>query len=144
MVRKHIPAILITACWLCFGAGEVSAQQFVYNFINPSFLGGSSFNASWMLQLAQAQNGHQGESTDFSRDWDTDPLDDFSESLNRQILSQVSRQLMDSMFGEEGLEEGTYELGDYIIDITEGAEGVDINIRDLRDGSETSILVPYF
>jgi len=47
------------------------------------------------------------------------------------------------MFGETGLEEGRYEIGDFIIDITQGAEGISIIIFDLGTGDETTIIIPY-
>lgn len=125
-----------------FNISNLYAQQLVYTPINPSF-GGSPLNGSWMLSQAQAQNGFTagGGSSGYSP-YSTDPLADFTSSLNRQILSQLSRNLISSMFGENGLESGRYEIGDYIIDITPGADGITI-IDDLVNGGETTIVVPY-
>lgn len=126
-----------------FNISNLYAQQLVYTPINPSF-GGSPLNGSWMLSQAQAQNGFTagGGSSAYSP-YSTDPLADFTSSLNRQILSQLSRNLISSMFGEEGLEAGRYEIGDYVIDITQGSDGITIIIDDLINGGETTIVVPY-
>jgi curli production assembly/transport component CsgF len=122
--------------------GHSSAQQLVYTPINPSF-GGSPLNGNWMLSQAQAQNGFTAGGTDIDSRFERDPLKDFKESLNRQILSQLSRNLISSMFGETGLTEGRYEIGDFIIDITPGADGITIIINDLGTGDETTIIIPY-
>ena len=117
------------------------SQDFVYTPINPAF-GGNFYNYSWLLSSAQAQNTlTETEDNDY---FDTDPLEDFEESLNRQILSQLSRQLIYEQFGEEGLTEGHYELGSYQIDVLPGDLGIEIQILDVSTGSATTITVPYF
>jgi len=120
---------------------QVQAQDLVYQPRNPAF-GGNPLN-SFMLNAAQAQNGFEDERTDRSR-INRDPLRDFEESLNRQVLSQLSRQLIRNQFGEDGLQEGQYEIGNYLIDVVPAADGIQINILDEGTGSETRITVPYF
>lgn len=118
-----------------------NAQELVWRPINPSF-GGNPFNAEWLLAQAQVQDKlKDGSSLDI---YGRDPLTDFKESLNRQILSQISRQLVSNTFGEEGITDGHYELGDFAIDINSTAEGINITIFDFTTGGETNILVPYF
>ena len=137
--------ILLTSLFLSFfiTLSHINAQQLVYTPINPSF-GGSPLNGSWMLGQAQAQNGFTaGSGSSGYSPYSNDPLADFTSSLNRQILSQLSRNLISSMFGENGLEAGRYEIGDYIIDITPGSDGITILINDLINGGETTIIVPY-
>lgn len=133
--------ILIITALLALGSGAL-AQQFVYSPINPSFVGGNPYNGSWLLSSAQAQNNIT-ESTASTKDTDSE-LDDFKETLNRQILSQLSRQIVSDAFGEDNLEEGRYELGDYIIDVADGGSGVVITIYDTANGGETTIEVPYY
>jgi len=140
MIIKNILRILFSLI-VFISTGNSFAQQLVYTPINPSF-GGSPLNGNWMLSQAQAQNGFTAEESIDSR-FLRDPLADFKESLNRQILSELSRNLISSMFGESGLEEGRYTIGDYIIDITPGSEGISIIIFDLVTGDETTIIIPY-
>jgi curli production assembly/transport component CsgF len=127
-------------------ASSAKSQQLVYTPINPAF-GGSPFNASWLLSEAQAQNGFtQGGAAGSSYSpYTRNALEDFKQSLNSQILSQLSRQLISKTFGTSGqIKPGHFEFGDYVIDITESIEGVTILIYDNATGNETSILVPYF
>ncbi len=143
MIRRAVFALF----WLVlFGmCTSMSAQDLVYNFIDPAFSGGSYFNASWLLQQAQTQNGFTAPSRNSTTSlYDRNVLEDFSESLNRQILSRLSRDIVGDMFGEDGLKEGQYTVGDFEIDVSETIEGVKVLIRDNGDGSETSIIVPYF
>ena len=118
-------------------------QDFVYQPQNPAF-GGSYLNYSWMLSSAQAQNGFTEEQDDFASRFDRDPLEDFQQTLNRQILSQITRQITQDQFGEEGLQEGQYEIGNYQIDVAPGADDIQINILDTSTGSQTTVSVPYF
>lgn len=125
---------------------KVTAQDFVYTSQNPAF-GGNPYNYSWLLSSAQAQDTYKAptEETDlYSRYYGSDPVDDFAESLNRQILSQLSRQIVARQFGEDALAEGSYLLGDYQIDIGGESGGLSITILDNTTGATTTVTVPYF
>ncbi len=137
---------LITIIILVLGSGSnLQAQDFVYTPKNPAF-GGNPYNYSWMLSSAQAQDTYEDPSKDESASsgYSSDPVDDFAESLNRQILSQLSREIVSRQFGENALEDGTYLLGDYQIDIGNSGSGIVITIIDLVTGSTTNVSVPYF
>lgn len=121
---------------------ELYAQELVYIPINPSF-GGSSFNAAWLMSSAQAQD-KLVETSSYSSPYSRDALDDFEDSIKRQILSQFSRQIISNMFGEEELSEGEYNIGDFFINISEGMDGINIQILDNSNGSESNIIIPYF
>lgn len=135
---------LSLTCSLLFFSVHSTAQSFVYTPKNPAF-GGNTFNYQWMLSSAQAQDTYKApdiasDKYGFSRD----PAKDFAESLNRQILSRLSRELITRQFGEDALEEGTYVLGDYQIDIGQGEGGINITIVDVINGSTTNVSVPFF
>jgi len=126
-----------------FVAGKTYAQDFTYTPKNPAF-GGNPYNYSWLMSSAQAQNDIKETSSSTSSTYSTDPLKDFSESLNRQILSQLSRQIVAKQFGEDALSAGTYVLGDYQIEVGDQADGLSIKIVDNKSGSQTTVSVPYF
>jgi curli production assembly/transport component CsgF len=128
---------------LFFVAGKTYAQDFVYTPKNPAF-GGNPYNASWLMSSAQAQNDIKETSSSAYSPYSADPLKDFSESLNRQILSQLSRQIVARQFGEDALKAGTYVLGDYQIEVGDQANGLNITIVDNKNGSQTTVSVPYF
>ena len=131
---------------LFFVTGKTYAQDFVYTPRNPAF-GGNPYNYSWLLSSAQAQNNHKeatSTSTTSSYSSSTNTLTNFTQSLNQQILSQLSRQIVSKQFGENGLTAGTYVLGDYQIQVGDQNNGLNITIIDNKTGSQTSVVVPYF
>ena len=131
---------ILTIC-LGFLALGLFAQDMVYKPKNPAF-GGETFNYNWLLSSAQAQN--LIEDPDLLLDNQSNTLDDFAETLNRQLLNQLSRQLVTSQFGEQGLEEGNYTFGDFNIDVTTGLDGLVITIFDASIGESTQVTIPFF
>lgn len=141
LVMKTISKILFLVLFLVGGIAH--AQDFVYTPKNPAF-GGNPYNYSWLLNSAQAQNETKVTSTSSFSNSGTNPLSDFTASLNRQILSQLSRQIVAKQFGEDALSAGTYVLGDYQIEIDDQSNGLTITIIDNSNGSQTTVSVPYF
>jgi len=132
-------SVFMGIIFLCSGA--LKAQDLTFEFINPAF-GGNTFNYQWLLSSADAQNTFE-EPSDLL-DLESDPLQEFADDLNRQILNQLSRQLISDQFGEGGLQEGNYLIGSYEISVTSGSNGITVSIVDLDTGGQTSITVPYF
>ena len=73
------------------------SQQLVYTPLNSSF-GGYYFNSQWMLSEAQAQNGFtapQSQSSLYSPYGNS--IQSFTQSLQSQILGQLSQQITQLM-----------------------------------------------
>jgi len=131
------------ACILfLISSDTVLATQLIWTPINPYF-GGSPFNGAWLLSSAQAQNKLVRAREPFEMP-ERDPVEEFQTSLDRQILYQLSRKIIEGAFGEEGIESGHYELEDYSIDIIVDAGGVKVVLTDFETGNETIIEVPYY
>lgn len=113
------------------------SQQLVYTPKNPNF-GGNTFNYQWLLSSANAQNSFTDNQS--FRD-ETSELEDFQESLNRQILGQLTRSVFTTELGE-GLQPGTFNVGDLLLEIFESGEGLVVNILDTLTGEQTQIIVP--
>ena len=115
------------------------AQQFTYRPLNPAF-GGDTFNYNWLLSSATSQNKLTAPAT--ARDQRTE-LQQFGDNLNRQLLSQISRQLLQQQFGGFNFnEEGTFTYGTLNVEIFQSDEGLVINILDTSTGEETQVIVP--
>lgn len=138
---KNIIRTLFILCF--FVAGKAFGQDLVYTAKNPAF-GGNPYNYSWLMSSAQAQNDIKETTASSTNSYKSDPLKDFSESLNRQILSQLSRQIVSKQFGEDALSAGTYILGDYQIEVGDQSSGLNITILDNKSGATTTVSVPYF
>lgn len=132
-------SVLSAAALVLFTSIPVAAQQLVYQPVNPNF-GGNYLNYSGLLSSAQSQNLYQdGGRPGFERN----PLADFEQSLQRQILSQLSREIVSDRFGGiDFTQEGRYELGDFIIEVTPGLNGLNIAIFNLLTGDESVVTVP--
>ena len=131
---KTIIAILVLFC-----SQLIMAQQMVYKPINPAF-GGDTFNYQWLLSSASAQN--QFDNKDPYNLSDFTNLDSFGDSLNRQLLSQLTQKLFSEQFGDGPLKPGTYMFGDLFIEITQSSQGLLLNILDTRNGDQSQIIIP--
>ena len=134
--------VLKITCALAFISLSASAQQLVYKPVNPAF-GGDTFNYQWLMSSAQAQNDFEG-TAGARGGLSSNPLDDFESNLNRQILNQLSRELLDEMFGEGSLQDGSFSFGSLEVNIVSETDGINIDILNSQDGSRTNILVPYY
>lgn len=128
--------IISTIFILLFASTTGFAQQLVYTPVNPNF-GGNPLNYSGLLASANAQNKFDDNKNSSS----SSLLDNFSETVKRQILSQLSRGLFDDNKNLENLEEGTFEIGDLIISIDETRTGTVIRIIDNKTGETTEIIL---
>lgn len=117
------------------------AQQLVYQPRNPAF-GGLSLNYQWQLQSAQAQNDFEAQrAPNFARD----PLQDFEQSLQRQILSQLARELTLNRFRSLDLnQQGRFDFGEFTIEIVPGLNEISIRIFNLLTGAESVVTIPSF
>ena len=117
----------------------LSAQEMVYKPVNPAF-GGDTFNYQWLLSSAEAQNTYE-EDNGFSFEEQSE-IDNFTESLNRQLLNKLTSDLFREQFGEGDIEPGTYMFGSLVLEISPSSEGLLINILDTDTGDQTQIIIP--
>ncbi|MDR6920894.1 MULTISPECIES: curli production assembly/transport component CsgF [Chryseobacterium] len=117
------------------------SQQLVYKPINPAF-GGDTFNYQWLLSSANAQNQFDEKDDYRSLLDDMDSLNSFSQSLNRQVLSELSRKLFEDQFGEGSIKPGNYLFGSLYLQITSTAQGLLINILDTSTGDQSEVVIP--
>ncbi len=116
------------------------AQQLVYKPINPAF-GGDTFNYQWLMSSASAQNQFDNNLRG-ALDRSTNSLDSFTENLNRQILSELSRKLFGDQFGDGDLQPGTYIFGSIYLEVIQTGQGLLINILNTDTGEQSEILIP--
>ena len=129
-------------CFFLFAGNLTYGQDFVYTPKNPAF-GGDTFNYNWLLSSAQIQDlTEDPNAPQFGSTRST--ADSFAQSLNNLILSQLSREIITTQFGEDGFTDGTYELGEFQIDVATTLEGLTITVLDLSQGEQTQIVIPFF
>ena len=121
-----------------FFTSTASAQELVYEPVNPSF-GGNPFNSSHLLSIANAQN-------DFERSIDEDESTDFDRfirSLESRLLSSLSTQVANAIFGDDAQDNGTIRFGDQTISFVRTLDGIELTLTD-SDGTVTVITIPTF
>jgi len=117
---------------------SVSAQDLVYKPINPAF-GGDTFNYQWLASSAESQNKFKENSTSTTVKTD---LQKFTEQLNSQLLSQISRSLYTQQFGNQGLSAGSYTFGSLSVEIYPSLGGLTVDILDTNTGEQTQVIIP--
>lgn len=136
---KKTIQILLLGFFSFLACSNIQAQDFVYKPKNPAF-GGDTFNYNWLLSSAQSQNLIDAPDDNS----DQTPLEAFTQNLERQILSNLSRELAGAQFGETSLEDGSYQIGTFNLDVISTLDGLSITISDPSQGEQTQIIIPYY
>lgn len=134
-----LPFTLLLLAALGGWARPASAQRFVYEPINPAFGGSNTFNYGWLQASATAQNRIQDPVQATAAQ---DPLVQFTANLNQQVLSQLTNRLITSQFGQGAIKAGSYNVGNYQIQITPGSTGISVQVTDPTTGNQTTITIP--
>ena len=135
---KRLAAIaLAIAC--CATAIPASAQDLVHEPISPTF-GGNAFNSSHILGIANAQNKNRDPNA-IDR---TNQSSIFARQLESRLLSALSSQIVDAIFGDNPQEQGTITFGGQTIEFFRGLDEVTLIIRNDDTGEETRIVIPLF
>jgi len=135
MMERYIFGIIAAS----FMSSAALAQDLVYEPVNPSF-GGNPFNSAHLLAIANAQNDFERPVEEASSQSD---LDRFVRSLQSRLLSSLSTQVANAIFGEEAQDEGRIVFGDQTIEFVRTLDGIQLTITE-ADGSQTVITIPVF
>lgn len=128
----------LLVCGLCCGA-PLAAQDLVHEPISPTF-GGNPFNSQHVLGVANANNDFRDPRAASSNS----QADIFARQLQSRLLSALSSQIVDAIFGDNPQESGTISFGGQTIEFFRSLEEVTLIIRNDTTGEETRIVVPLF
>ncbi len=120
-------------------ANSVLAQDLVYQPISPTF-GGNPFNSNHILGTAGAQN----DTTDPNSASNSSQSSIFARQLESRLLSALSSQIVDAIFGENPQEQGTISFGGQTIEFFRSLDDVTLIIRNDDSSEETRIVIPLF
>ncbi|UYV15978.1 curli assembly protein CsgF [Porphyrobacter sp. ULC335] len=134
---SYLKACLVGCAVLC--GTPLAAQDVVYEPISPTF-GGNPFNSNHVLGVANANNDFRDPSAANRNS----QADIFSRQLQSRLLSALSSQIVDAIFGDNPQESGTISFGGQTIEFFRSLEEVTLIIRDDTTGEETRIVVPLF
>lgn len=131
------PRLIIALAAICLAPGLAGASELTYQPVNPNF-GGNPFNYQPLLNSAIEQNHFQEPTTATTRD----PLADFERSLQSRLLSRLSSDIADAIFGEDAADQGSFTVGDTIIDFINDGSIVTVVLTDGATGGSTTIQLP--
>ena len=132
---------------------QLNATELVHKFKNPSFSGVGT--SSHYLTIENQEKSRrekikediEAELQRLEREAENTTLAKFLRNLESRIYSQLSKQLVDQMFGnEEGAETGSFFVEGNTVTYTKtiGADGQEVIILTIvsEDGSITTIEIP--
>jgi len=138
-----IASILITMCFVL----AVQADEMTHKFKSPSF---SGVNTSSHYLTIENQEFNREEALreelrayteDLEREAENTTLARFIRNLESRIYAQLSRQLVDNLFGESSSDFGVLELEGNTIEYRVEDDKVTLIITD-EEGNTTEITVP--
>lgn len=138
-MTRQLHTRALGAAILAFAATPALAQDMTYQPVDPSF-GGNPFNSAHLLGIANAQNKYKDPSTTKA----TSQADIFANQLQSRLLSALSSQITDAIFGDNPQQHGTITFGGQTITFDRGLDNVTLNITDNDTGEVTTIVVPTF
>ena len=126
---------------------NLSADEMVHKFKNPSFSGENT--SSHYLTIENQEFSRKmtikeeikALQEQIKRDKENTTLARFIRNLESRIYAQLSRQLVENLFGENPSTEGTIELEGNTISYTSDGEIITLTITD-ADGNVTIIQLP--
>ena len=121
-------------------SGAAGAQDLTYQPIDPSF-GGNPFNSSHLLGIAGAQNKTRDPASTTAAN---SQADIFARQLQSRLLSALSSQIVDAIFGENPQESGTISFGGQTINFIRSLDEVTLTITNDETGEVTRIVIPTF
>lgn len=110
-----------------------------YQPISPTF-GGNPFNSGHILGVANAQNDYRDPRSQTTNS----QADIFARQLQSRLLSALSSQIVNAIFGDNPQERGIIKFGGQTIEFVRGLEEVTLTITNDETGEVTTIVIPTF
>jgi hypothetical protein len=139
-MKKLIAIVLLTT--------TPAVAQEAYNFSNPSFSGqGFSQHILTLEQMTQKNEQAIDEreralAEQIERELSNSNLNKFLNNVEARIYAEMSKQLVDAIFGDNPSASGSIELGGNTIEYSNDGINVYLTITD-ENGNSTDITVPY-
>ena len=132
---------------LIFFSNALKADEMLFKFKSPSFSGINSSSHYLTIENQEATRKQaikeeiEAYQDELAREADNTTLARFIRNLESRIYAQLSRQMVEQLFGETPQTSGTLELEGNTIEYKVENELITLTITD-ENGSVTSISVP--
>jgi curli production assembly/transport component CsgF len=134
-------AIAIACAAALIWVTGASASELIYQPINPSF-GGNPFNSDHLLATADIQNKYEDDDEDRAGLPQLSPSEQFARTIQSRLLSRVSLEIADRIFGEDAQDSGEFRFADTVITFNRQDGIIHLVLFDEATGSETVIDIP--
>ena len=141
MIKRKIISLLLVM-------GFTHGDEIKFQFKNPSFSGvGTSshyltIDSQEMTRKEAIEAEIKALQEQLERDAENTTLARFIKNFESRIYAQLSRQLVDQLFGENPAEEGSFQLFDNLITWTSDGITITMTIFNEATGETTVITVP--
>ena len=143
--RTTMKLLLSIVCSLFLNT--ISADEMLFKFKSPSFSGNGT--SAHYLTIENQEHSRdekikeeiQAYKEELVRDQNNTTLARFIRNLESRIYAELSRQLVDNMFGETKSESGSFTLEGNKVDYSTDGSFVSLKITD-TEGGQTTITVP--
>ena len=140
LIVVGIIAVLFLTC-------SLAADEITHKFKSPSF-SGQNTSAHYLTIEQQEYSRAEQLRKDLlalaeqkKRDEENSVISRFQRNLESRIFAQISRQIVDNLFGENPSESGTFTLFGNTITYTSDGEFIPLTITD-EFGNVTEITIP--
>jgi len=145
--RNEVAVIIGLVLILSVVAVNVNASPIVHEFKNPSFSGvGTSAHYLTIDEQERKRRDElaekiQSELEEIEREIENSTLNKFLNNLQSRIFSNLSRDISDMLFNEDGGTGGSIELEGNTITFSNDGEYITLTVI-AEDGSITEIVIP--
>ena len=107
-----------------------------------SSFGGNPFNSDHLLATADIQNKYADDDEDRAGLPQLSPSEQFARTIQSRLLSRVSLEIADRIFGEDAQDSGEFRFADTVITFNRQDGIIHLVLFDEATGSETVIDIP--
>ncbi len=146
-VANSVIGALLFLCLIAI-TSEITADEIKFGFKNPSFsgVGTSSHYLTIDSQEMSRKEAIEAEikalKEQLERDAENTTLARFIKNFESRVYAQLSRQLVDQLFGENPAENGSFTLFDNLITWTSDGVNITMTIFNETTGETTVITIP--
>ena len=150
-INNRISNAVIGAIFVLFLVSvthDLTADEIKFGFKNPSFSGvGTSshyltIDSQEMSRKDALKAEIQALKDQLERDAENTTLARFIKNFESRVYAQLSRQLVDQLFGENPATEGSFQLFDSLITWTSDGSTITMTIFNETTGETTVITIP--
>ena len=147
---KIANGVMIALVLLCTASitYDLNADEIKFGFKSPSFSGNGT-SSHYLTIDSQEQTKKDALKAEIKaladaakREEENTTLARFIKNFESRIYAQLSRQLVDSLFGENPAEEGSFQLFDNLITWTSDGVTITMTIFNEATGETTTITIP--